>query len=52
MRGIPCPDCKNVKNRVLYTRPQRSYITRRRECNLCSTRFTTIERKVKDSLKK
>ena len=44
MHGITCPSCEHKKSCVLYTRKQESYITRRRECCRCKTRFTTRER--------
>ena len=51
MQGICCPNCEFKKSRVVYTRQQQNYITRRRECSRCETRFTTCERRVGNSKK-
>lgn len=41
-----CPYCKNIKSKVIDTRPtDDGYVTRRRrECLVCSKRFTTYEK--------
>lgn len=43
---MKCPNCGNTESRVLESREgdSQSAIRRRRECNQCSTRFTTYER--------
>lgn len=43
--GIACV-CGCASLPVLYTRRARGYITRRRECEKCGLRYTTVERLV------
>ena len=40
-----CPKCSKTKNKVIDSRPSKDKfsISRRRECLVCSTRFTTFE---------
>lgn len=42
---MKCPQCQSIDTKVLDTRTQKSgdATRRRRECEVCSTRFTTIE---------
>jgi transcriptional repressor NrdR len=40
---IPCPYCQNTISEVKETRPQGNTVRRRRECDRCGKRFTTIE---------
>lgn len=42
---MKCPQCQSIDTKVLDTRTQKSgdATRRRRECEKCSTRFTTIE---------
>lgn len=42
--GIPCPICGETKSRVRRTTPAAGYVTRRRQCRGCGTRFTTAEK--------
>ena len=41
-----CPDCNNIKDKVIETRESKDgrYIRRRRECLECGKRFTTYEK--------
>ena len=39
-----CPDCRHPDTRVLDTRVRDESIRRRRACNECAFRFTTLER--------
>ena len=39
-----CPDCGHLDTRVLDTRVRNESVRRRRECNECAFRFTTLER--------
>lgn len=41
--GIHCPGCGKRSLRVVATRPVPGGIRRRRECNLCGFRCSTIE---------
>jgi transcriptional repressor NrdR len=38
-----CPKCKYFESKVLDSRPSQSNIRRRRQCDNCQFRFTTIE---------
>jgi transcriptional repressor NrdR len=40
---IPCPYCQNPISEVKDTRPQGNTVRRRRECDRCGRRFTTVE---------
>lgn len=43
-KGIRCPKCSNSETTVVDSRPtQRAGIRRRRECESCGERFTTVE---------
>lgn len=42
--GIECPACGCRHFFVVYVRPRRSMIVRRRECRHCGRRITTRER--------
>ena len=39
-----CPTCRHLDARVIDTRVRDESVRRRRECNACSFRFTTLER--------
>ena len=39
-----CPECRHPDTRVIDTRVRDESVRRRRECNVCSFRFTTQER--------
>lgn len=43
--GLRCPniECESFGNDVVDSRTRDNYIYRRRQCNGCQTRFTTIE---------
>ena len=42
--GIICPYCKEVSDtRVIDSRPCRLGVKRRRECQFCGKRYTTVE---------
>jgi len=41
--GLECPQCGCRHFRVLYVRPRRGYIVRRRECRYCGHRVVTRE---------
>lgn len=42
--GLHCPKCQSPDLRTLETRPTASGVKRRRECETCRHRFTTVER--------
>lgn len=43
-RGIRCPACGMTASHVIRTASGSDYLTRRRECGACGTRYTTTER--------
>lgn len=47
LHGLLCPKCQSPDLRTLETRPTASGVKRRRECETCEHRFTTVE-KVRD----
>lgn len=48
---MKCPNCFKDDNRVLHTRMCKSYVRRRRICNVCGKKFTTKERVDLNSVK-
>lgn len=42
--GLKCPKCQSPDLRTLETRPTDSGVRRRRECETCDYRFTTVEK--------
>jgi transcriptional repressor NrdR len=47
-----CPQCNSPDNRVIDSRASRDgfSIRRRRECNVCGARFTTLEEIIRDGV--
>jgi len=46
-RGLRCPRCGGGKFRVIYTRAARGgWIIRRRQCQTCDLRVSTVETRV------
>jgi len=41
--GVPCAKCGARKGSTVDSRPQDTYVRRRRECANCGHRFTTYE---------
>lgn len=41
---MQCPKCNSKDIRVLDSRPEPKLVRRRRSCNFCNHRFSTIER--------
>jgi transcriptional regulator NrdR family protein len=41
--GIACPQCASTSWSILETRPAQDAVRRRRQCNGCGTRITTLE---------
>lgn len=41
---VPCPSCGGFKSRVMGGQSTLDGYRRQRECTVCETRFTTIER--------
>ena len=40
---MKCPNCQSLNVFVLDSRPQEGMVRRRRECDSCGTRFSTVE---------
>jgi len=41
---VRCPNCKCEESKVVYTRHFPDEVRRRRVCDFCKYRFTTVER--------
>lgn len=49
--GVRCDECLSTDSDVIDSRPSPGKIRRRRMCNQCGNRFTTVEVKVEPRVK-
>ena len=45
-----CPFCGHPDSRVIDSRPDEAGVRRRRECQACNRRFTTLEKRLLSGL--